>query len=216
MCGSGRRDRDSFHVKRELALPDVPRETTLRLQAYVALLLRWNQTINLISPYEEAAVWHRHILDSLVLQPLLPASFSHAIDIGSGGGLPGLVLAIATDRPFHLIEADRRKAAFLREAARETGAPVTIHNERVERVTIPPAPVITARAAAPLAKLLQWSEQLLSAGGVCIFPKGCRAEAELTAASGHWNMRSEQFRSPTNPRATILRISEIRCVSQHS
>ena len=136
--------------------------------------------------------------------------FSHAIDLGSGAGLPGLVLAIATGKPFDLVEADQRKAAFLREATRATRAPVTIHAGRIESLKcFAPAPVITARALAPLPILLGWGIRFLAPGGICIFPKGRSADAELTAAAAQWHMHADRFPSPTDPHATILRISEI-------
>ena len=100
----------------------VSRETLARLETYAALLLQWNRTINLISRKDEAVLWERHIVDSLALLPVLPQDFSHAIDLGSGGGLPGIVLAICTGKPFHLVESDQRKCAFLREAARALDA----------------------------------------------------------------------------------------------
>ena len=180
-----------------------------QLRNYLDLLLRWNRTINLISRRDEAVAWERHIEDALALLPLLPDDFSHAIDFGSGAGLPGLVLAIAGGKPFHLVEADHRKAAFLREAIRATGAPATVHAARIETLSLPPAPLITARALAPLPRLLQWAAPLLAPGGVCLFPKGRNAADELTAASAQWHMRVERFASPTDPDATILRISEI-------
>ena len=198
-----------FHVKPDFPAAGVSRETQPRLETYVDLLLRWNRTINLIARGDEAGVWERHIADSLALVGLLPLDFSNGIDIGSGGGLPGLVLAIAAGRPFRLVESDRRKAAFLREAIRVTGAPATVHAARAERVSLPPAPVITARAVAPLPTLLQWAERLLTPGGVCIFPKGRNVEDELTAAAAQWHMRIERFSSPTDSGSTILRISEI-------
>lgn len=147
--------------------------------------------------------------DSLNLLPHLPTHFTHATDLGSGGGFPGLVLAIATGRPFALVEADQRKAAFLREAARVTDAPVTIHAVRAETVKLPPAPLITARALAPLPVLLTWAAPLLLPSGSCVFPKGRTAEEELTAAQTQWHMRIEQWPSPLDPSARILRLSEI-------
>ena len=199
-----------FHVKQRPAQGSVvSRETTERLRKFVDLLLRWNRTINLISRRDEALVWDRHIADALALLPLLPPEFVRAIDLGSGAGLPGLVMAIATGKPFDLVDADHRKAAFLREAARESGAPVTIHAARIEMLDLPPAPVITARALAPLPTLLGWAAPLLAPGGVCLFPKGRLTADELTAASAQWHMRVERFASPTDPDATILRISEI-------
>jgi 16S rRNA (guanine527-N7)-methyltransferase len=204
-------------VKQRLAIGlSVSRETETRLHEFVRLLRLWNQRINLIAKRDEAVVWERHVADSLALLPLLPPDFTHAIDIGSGGGFPGLVLAIATDRPFHLVESDQRKAAFLREAARAVQAPAVVHAERVERVRIEPAPLITARAVAALPILLRWSARLLAPGGICIFPKGKNLEDELTAARAEWNMRVERFPSPTDSSATILVISEIQPSRPHA
>ena len=197
--------RETVHAERN----DVSRETCDRLRAYADLLLRWNRTINLISRADERQLWSRHIDDALDLLPLLPSEFSHAIDLGSGGGLPGLVLAIATGRPFHLVESDQRKSVFLREAARVTSAPVTVHAQRIEALRLPPAPLITARALAPLAKLLEWAAPLLAPGGTCVFPKGRNADDELTAAASQWHMRVQKTQSRTDPTACVLSISEI-------
>ncbi len=179
------------------------------LEAYVALLLRWNRTINLISRGDETQIWDRHIADSLALAALLPSEFSHAIDIGSGGGLPGVVLAITTRRPFHLVESDQRKSAFLREVARELSLPIRVHATRIEAAKLPSAPVITARAVAPLATLLAWATPHLALGGICLFPKGRTADDELTAARLEWHMTVVSTPSQTDPSAQILRISEI-------
>ncbi len=189
--------------------PVVSRETAERLDRFLALVLAWNPTINLVGKQDAAQLRHRHLDDSLALLPYLPAEFERAIDLGSGGGFPGLVLAIATGRPFDLVESDQRKAAFLREAARITEAPATVHAERIERVRIPPAPLITARALAPLPVLLGWATPLLAPGGVCVFPKGRTADEELTAARLQWHMRVEQWSNPLAPDACILRLSEI-------
>ena len=190
-------------------LADVSRETMAALEAYVALLLRWNRTINLISRGDEALIWERHIADSLALAALLPAEFSHAIDIGSGGGLPGVVLAIATQRPIHLVESDQRKSAFLREVTRELSLPIIVHATRIETAKPPKAPVITARAVAPLTTLLAFATPHLAPGGICLFPKGRTANDELTAARLEWHMDVVSTPSPTDPSAQILRISEI-------
>lgn len=199
-----------FHVKQAAdPLASVSRETMARLTSYVDLLLRWNPTINLISRRDEKHVWTRHVADSLALVPALPGSVSRAIDLGSGAGLPGLVLAIATDIHFDLVESDQRKAAFLREAIRATQAPAHVHAVRIEALTVPPAPLVTARALAPLTTLLAWSAPFLAAGGVCLFPKGRTAGDELTQASAQWHMRVETFPSATDPDATLLRLSEI-------
>jgi 16S rRNA (guanine527-N7)-methyltransferase len=190
----------------------VSRETRQRLAAYVDLLLRWQRTIHLISQHDVAQVWTRHIDDALQLLPLIPPGTDRGIDLGSGAGLPGLVLAIATGIPFDLIEADHRKAAFLREAARLTAAPATVHATRIEAAAIPRAPLITARALAPLDTLLGWAAPLLAPGGTCLFPKGRGVEDELTAAAARWHMHVLRTPSRTDPSATILRISEIGSV----
>ena len=193
-------------------LGEVSRETQTMLERYVELLLQWNRTINLISRKDEAVVWDRHIVDSLALMPLLPPDFTHAVDLGSGGGLPGIVLAICTGKPFHLVESDQRKCAFLREAARALDLRVTVHAARIEAVHLPPAPLITARALAPLTVLLGWSARLLAPGGICVFPKGRSVDEELTAAVSEWHMKVESVTSPTDHAARILRISEIERV----
>jgi 16S rRNA (guanine(527)-N(7))-methyltransferase RsmG len=202
-----------FHVKQGRdARPCVSRETLARLETYAALLLKWNRTINLISPRDEARLWPRHIDDCLNLLPLLPPDFAFAVDLGSGAGFPGLVLSIATGRPFHLVEADQRKAAFLREAARATGAPSVVHQARIEDFGIRDAPLVTARALAPLATLLQWAAPILAADGLCLFPKGRTHAAELTAAARQWQMRTESIPSQSDPDAVILRIRDIQRV----
>lgn len=187
----------------------VSRETAERLDAYIAMVLRWNRTINLVSRRDESDIYQRHLRDSLNLLPHLPPHFRSAVDLGSGGGFPGLVLAIATGKPFSLVEADHRKAAFLREAARTTAAPVTVHATRAEELCIAPVDLITARALAPLSTLIDWATPLLAPGGQCVFPKGRTAEEELTAARQQWHMRVEQWPSPLDPHARIFRLSEI-------
>lgn len=191
----------------------VSRETEARLREFLALLQRWNARINLVADRDEGSLWQRHVLDSLQLAPLLPPSDGPMVDLGSGAGFPGLILALASNRPTHLIESDRRKAAFLIEAARTLGLPlVKIHPTRIEAVTLPPAAVVSARALAPLPDLLRHAHKLLAPGGIALFPKGRTAEQELTATARGWNMRVERFPSRTDPASTILRISEIRPV----
>jgi 16S rRNA (guanine527-N7)-methyltransferase len=191
------------------ASPAVSRETQARLDLFHALFLRWNPVINLVSRRDEARVGQRHIQDSLQLVPLIPGGTDRAIDLGSGGGFPGLILAIATGLPFDLVEADGRKAAFLREAARETGAPATVHAVRIEAADIAPARLLTARALAPLPELLELSARLVAPGGVALFPKGEKAQEELTNAQAKWQMVVERFASQTDPAGVILRISEV-------
>jgi 16S rRNA (guanine527-N7)-methyltransferase len=192
-----------------LASIDVSRETYPGLQSFAALVLRWNPRINLVARADEPVIWERHIADSLQLIPLMEPRPDRAIDVGSGAGFPGLVLALATGVPFDLIEADQRKAAFLREAVRVTGVPAKVHAARIEAVRLPPASLITARAVAPLTKLLGMAAPLLTRGGMCLFPKGAKAEAELTHAATQWHMQVDRIPSRTSPDACILRITEL-------
>jgi 16S rRNA (guanine527-N7)-methyltransferase len=193
-----------------MALPQdeaLPQDAALA--RYVALLLRWNRSINLIGRADERLVWQRHIADSLQLGRLRAPLPARAIDLGSGAGFPGLVLAIRFRLPVALIEEDQRKAAFLREAVRITEAPATVHAEAIERTTVPPAPLVMARALAPLPRLLDWAAPLLLPGGECWFPKGRSAEAELAEAERAWSMRVERVPSETDPEGVILRISDL-------
>jgi 16S rRNA (guanine527-N7)-methyltransferase len=204
-----------FHVKQPAALPlpaiDVSRETLQRLEAFLPLFLRWNARINLAATKDPEVLRQRHIADSLQLLPLIPAGDGPMADLGTGGGFPGLILAMATSRPVHLVESDRRKAAFLQAAAAELAlAHVTIHAARIEAVSLPPVAVLTARALAPLDRLLPWAARLLAPEGIAIFPKGRGAEEELAAATPDWTMTAERFKSTTDPEATILRMSGIR------
>jgi 16S rRNA (guanine527-N7)-methyltransferase len=185
-----------------------------RLDIFTAMLLRWNTTVNLIAAGDAPVLRQRHIDDCLQLMPLMPPGVSRGIDLGSGAGFPGLVLAIATGVSFDLIEADHRKAAFLREAARATGAQATVHASRIEAAKVAPAGLVTARALARLPHLLDLAAPKLADGGVCLFLKGAAAAAELTEAAREWHMRIEQIPSRTESSATILRISEIARVAR--
>ena len=193
----------------EVGTLDVSRETEARLRAYLGLLLSWNLRINLVASAPEEELWQRHVLDSWQLLPLLPDG--PLADLGSGGGLPGIVIAIGREQETHLVESDRRKCAFLIEASRALGlGHVRVHPVRIEAARLPPMQVVTARALAPLENLLPHAAQILTPGGVAVFPKGKNAEAELTAAAAHWFMQTERFESRTDAQATILRLSEIR------
>ncbi len=186
-----------------------PNDLTARLAIFTDLLLRWNATVNLIAAGDAGVVRQRHIEDCLQLAPLMPKAASRAIDLGSGAGFPGLVLAIATGVTFDLIESDHRKAAFLREAARATAASVFVHTKRIEDAVPIPAALVTARALARLPRLLELAAPKLADGGTCLFMKGAGAEAELTEAARDWHMTVEKIPSRTDPSAHILRISEI-------
>lgn len=190
----------------------VPDDASREVQfaAFEDLLRHWNRRINLIARGDEPHIQQRHIADSLQLVPLIPPSTARAIDLGSGAGFPGLILAAATGIPFDLIEADQRKAAFLREAARLLAAPVAVHATRIEAAMLPPAHLITARALAPLPGLLRLAAPLLADDGILLLLKGAGVEPELTAAFGEWHMQVDRIRSRTAPGAVILRITELR------
>jgi 16S rRNA (guanine527-N7)-methyltransferase len=200
-------------VEHSSASNEVSRETRERLDRLASLLIKWNPRINLIAPRDLSDLWGRHIGDSLQLAPLIDPRPARAIDLGSGAGFPGLVLAIATAVPFDLIEADQRKAAFLREAARITNAPARIHATRIEAADIPPAPLITARALAPLPKLLSLAAPFLAPGGTCLFLKGTSARSELTDAAREWHMQVNSISSRTASGACILRITDLSRVA---
>jgi 16S rRNA (guanine527-N7)-methyltransferase len=180
--------------------------------SFITLLLRWNHRINLISRADEKFIRQRHIDDAAQLAALIAPGTERGIDLGSGAGFPGLILATMTGIPFDLIEADQRKAAFLIEAGRILAAPVHVHAVRIETAPLAPASLITARALAPLPRLLTLAAPLLTPGGTCLFPKGAGIESELTLAASQWHMRVDRIPSRTSPRAVILRITELQRV----
>lgn len=183
-----------------------------KLGHFTELLLRWNRTVNLIARADEPLLWARHIEDSLHLAPLMPRAVGRGIDLGSGAGFPGLILALATGIEFDLIEADQRKAAFLLEARRITGAPVRVHCGRIDSVHLAPAQLVTARALAPLARLLGLVAPKLAPEGAALLPKGRAGMSELTAARREWQMNVERF-DGLGPGAVVFKISELHPVS---
>ena len=188
----------------------VSHETMERLSTYANLLVKWQETINLVGPSTLSDLWRRHFLDSTQLWSLLPEKAERLVDMGSGAGFPGLVLSILGVPDVHLIESDQRKCAFLREVARTTGARVTVHASRIESAPEIAADVITSRALASVDALLKLSSGFMAEHTVCLFPKGQTAEVELTGISRTWTLRVERFSSLTNANATILRLSEVR------
>jgi 16S rRNA (guanine527-N7)-methyltransferase len=207
---------------RALALTPVSRETLERLDRFVALLLQWQQTTHLIAPSTVPELWTRHIADSLQLLDLAPDARTW-VDLGSGGGFPGLVLACAlTGRPgvaVHLVESNGKKAAFLHEAARVTGAPAVVHAMRIEKFTESfggRAEVITARALAPLKLLLEQCFGLWTDGTQALLHKGQDVDAELTEASRYWNIAASLVPSRTDPkgRVVIIRVLQRRAEAQ--
>jgi 16S rRNA (guanine527-N7)-methyltransferase len=192
-----------------LRLVRVSHETIVRLDQFVELFLRWQSAVQLVAKSTLPKLWTRHIADSLQLVELAPAARTW-VDLGTGGGFPGLIIAIAiADRAgavVHLIESDTRKAAFLREAARIIGAPAEIHAERIESVAerIGPVEVVTARALAPLPRIIELSEPFLRGGAIGIFLRGQDVDNELTEAAKSWKIQSRLHPSRTDPRGRIL------------
>jgi len=190
-------------------LTSVSRETLGRLEAYVALLTSWNRRINLVGRSTIGDIWRRHILDSAQLFPLIPKKARSLVDLGTGAGLPGLVLAIMGIPEVHLIESDARKAIFLREAARVTNTIVTIHATRIDRVSPFVADVVTARALASLSDLLALSAPFRGQHTISLFLKGQSAEEELTNTTKMCHIRIDRQPSLTDPSGSILRLEAI-------
>lgn len=186
----------------------------MRLQSYTDILLHWQRTVNLVGRVTLTDIWRRHMLDSAQLVRYIPDNAHEIVDMGSGGGFPGLVLAILLDRPVHLIEATGKKAAFLREAARVTGASATVHHSRIEALAPWPADLVTARALAPLTQLLALAQPFLAPRdgkrGICLFLKGAQAEQEIAEAQKSWAMTVERFPSLTDDEGSVLRIGDLR------
>jgi 16S rRNA (guanine527-N7)-methyltransferase len=193
----------------------VSRETLARLEAYAELLTRWSARINLIGRDTIADLWRRHILDSAQLRRLVPERARSMIDLGSGAGLPGLVLAVLGVPGVELVEADSRKSAFLREAVRITEADAMIRPCRIEAVPRHSVDVVTARACAPLDRLLGLAEPFLAPDSVCLFLKGERIEEELTLASKNWTMAVSISQSRSDRRGVILRLQQVAREPRH-
>ena len=201
---------DTFHV----AGLDVSRETLRALEGFEALVRRWTPAINLVSKSTLDALRERHTIDSAQLYCLKPEHAKRWVDIGSGGGFPGIVIAIlarqfSPDLHVTLVESDARKATFLREASRTLGLSTTVLNERIESVPALSADVLSARALASLTDLLGFAHMHLRPEGVAIFPKGARYAEELTKAKEDWAFDVETHSSLSDSAAAILLIRNI-------
>ena len=198
--------RDSFESRF-----NVSRETLDCLDAYEALLKKWNPKINLVSKSTLHGVWQRHFADSAQLWAHLPNTADLWLDFGSGAGFPGLVCAVLAKefRPelrFILVESDHRKCAFLINVVRELGLNVIVESRRIEDVAPLRADIISARAVASLDLLLSLSEKHAHESTVLLFPKGISYESELTTARKHWHIEPKIIRSLTDSNSVILRI----------
>ena len=188
---------------------DVPRETQEKLDCYVQLLIKWQARINLISSKTLPEIWHRHILDSAQLVSYLPKTPSVILDMGSGAGLPGVILAILTHHQLHLVESDSRKIAFMRTALRETGTSALLHEQRMETVPVLRPDIITARALAPLSQLITLASGQHHEKIEYLFLKGREAKQELTALPACPKLEAECLPSMTDSQASIIRLKTI-------
>ncbi|KPA19835.1 Ribosomal RNA small subunit methyltransferase G [Shimia sp. SK013] len=200
-----------------LADLDVSRETSERLRTLADLLTKWNPRINLVSKSSIADLWTRHILDSAQIFRLAPPNTSHWVDIGSGGGFPGLVVALMMEesgapKSVTLIESDQRKCAFLRTVLRETGVKAKVITARIEQAEPQNASILSARALADLPLLFDFAERHLALDGTALFPKGATWEKEVAAAKESWSFQADVIQSKTEPQAVILKVGELKRV----
>jgi 16S rRNA (guanine527-N7)-methyltransferase len=189
-------------------------ETVRRFERHLALLTKWNAAINMVAPATLAQAWTRHFQDSVQIFDLRGDSCRHWVDLGSGAGFPGLVVAAlaaerAPDMRVTLVESDRRKAEFLRSVSRETGLTVTVHDARIESLPPLQADVVSARALAPLSDLCAHAARHLAPGGRGIFLKGARADEELRAAQTRWHFTSRVVPSITEATASVLVVTDV-------
>jgi 16S rRNA (guanine527-N7)-methyltransferase len=199
----------------------VSRETLERLETYAALLRQWQPTINLVAPSTLPNLWERHFADSAQLLAVAPPNAATWLDLGSGAGFPGLVLAILLlerGGKVTLMESDSRKAAFLAEVARKTGAPVDILCKRIETVAtqakLPAFDVVTARALAPLPRLLSLAAPYFSPATTGVFPKGREAGAETEAARKEFEFDVAQHPSLTDAHGRILVVTGLKAKTE--
>ena len=196
---------------------NVSRETLALLEQFAALVEKWNPAINLVSKRSIPEIWERHVLDSAQLFSYIPGLAKHHVDLGSGGGFPGVIVAILArdampDLHSTLIEVDRRKATFLSEAARQLALPVTIAVSRIE--TLPPqlADVVTVRALSPMTELCGLVHRHMGVNGIALIAKGAQAEDELAQARPVWSFDVERHPSKSDDGATVLAIRNLRHV----
>jgi 16S rRNA (guanine527-N7)-methyltransferase len=187
----------------------VSRETFERLSLYHDFLLKWQNKVNLISPDTIAHAWQRHFLDALQLLPLITNINAKIIDLGTGAGFPGMVLAIAGATNVHLIESDTKKILFLREVARITDTNVMLHHGRIEEKLTSPGDIITSRACSPLGTLLQLASNYVSHETICLFHKGKNYSKEIDDANIHWSFIPDIVESITDSQSAILKLTSI-------
>lgn len=190
---------------------NVSRETFLILEEFTGLLLKWNQKINLVSKkINSEELWHRHIFDSAQIHKCVPANTTKIIDLGSGAGFPGLILAIIGGYHVTLIESDQRKCAFMQEAIGKFNLQGHVITNRIEEVKPFHCDLITSRALAPLVKLLEYTNPFMDKDNFMLFLKGQNVVEEIKEASISWDFTYEIFPSALNKDGCVLKISNVR------
>ena len=195
--------------KELLALPGVSRETLERWSNYVDELLKWNKSINLVGPLTVQDVWQRHILDSAQLLRHIPSDAKIICDFGAGAGLPGLILALTERFDTHLVESNQKKASFLRAVAHKTTRKTTVHDARIEKLTAWESDILTARALAPMPKLLDLLSNFIDKTKLCLFLKGQNVVEEIEEATRCWDFEYELHPSMTHPDSVIVAMKHI-------
>jgi 16S rRNA (guanine527-N7)-methyltransferase len=188
---------------------NVSRETLDRCKIYVDLLHEWSGRMNLVARSTLDDVWHRHMLDSAQLFPLIPVGTKTLVDLGSGAGFPGLLMSIMGISGVHLVESTGKKALFLQTVVNETGISAKIHNDRIEALRPFIADVITARALAPLDKLLNYAAPFSGPNTLHLYHKGQHVGHELTKAHKIWNIKVDLIPSSTDPQGSVLSVCEV-------
>jgi len=204
-------NRDDFQTAAGMAISDAEHAA---LQAYADLIVKWNPRINLVSRSTLPDLWQRHLVDSAQIYPMAPENVPIWADFGSGGGMPGIILAILSkerspDTRHVLVESDQRKAAFLIEAIRVTGSNARVLSSRIEALPPIGAGVVTARALAALPELLAWLHPHMAEDAVALLPKGAAYQAEVDAAAAEWDFKLKIAASRTDADARILRLTEV-------
>ena len=191
--------------------------TVARIEQFIELVLKWNSAINLVGRSTALQIWERHVLDSVQIFKCAAPDQRVWLDLGSGGGFPGIVIAILADEFFphlrvHLVESDKRKAVFLSESGRQLGLKLTVHANRIQDLAPQQADVVSARALAPLDDLCAYAMPHLKSNGMCAFPKGASAQEEIETARKKWCFDIDQVPSITDSRASVLFLKDLKRV----